>query len=264
MCLIAWRWQPDAAEPLVVLSNRDEFFNRPARALHRWPDVLIWAGQDELAGGTWLGVGEAGRLAAITNYRTTQATNELAQSRGHLVRDFLCASHSAADYAAHVAQNASAYNPFNLWLFDGQRMAGVQGRLGKAEVVALSPGYGSVSNADFHSDWPKQVQLQSQLRAHFESSDAEDDTLLDLLRNTQTAPVHQLPHTGMAPDKELALSAMFVRLPGYGTRTSTLVRYSADEVTMKERSFDAQAQLSACVVEVRVPRAPHAHRAHQT
>ena len=264
MCLIAWRWQPDAAEPLVLLSNRDEFFNRPAHALHRWPDAPIWAGRDELAGGTWLGVGEAGRMAAITNYRTTQATNELAQSRGHLVRDFLCSQRSAADYAAHVAQHASAYNPFNVWLFDGQAMVGVQGRFGDAEVVPLMPGYGSVSNADFNSDWPKQVQLQAQLRAHLESGNADDDTLLDLLRNTQTAAADELPNTGIAPDKELALSAMFVRLPGYGTRTSTLVRYSADEVMMKERSFDAQGQLSACVVEVRVPRAPHVHRVHRT
>lgn len=203
-------------------------------------------------------------MAAITNYRTTQATNELAVSRGQLVRDFLCSKHSATDYATRIAHTVSAYNPFNLWLFDGQTMVGVQGRGGHGEVVPLMPGYGSVSNADFNSDWPKQVLLKARLHEHLAVGDVDDDTLLDLLRNTQSAPIDQLPNTGIALDKERALSAMFVCLPGYGTRASTLVRYGANEVTMKERSFDAQGQLSACVVEVRIPRAAHAHRSYQT
>ena len=263
MCLIAWHWQPGAPEPLVLLSNRDEFFNRPARTLQRWFDAPIWAGRDELAGGTWLGVGVSGRMAAITNYRSMHSSNELAKSRGHMVRDFLLSHLSALDYAAYVAQNASAYNPFNLWLFDGQSMMGVQGRHSQSKVVTLTPGYGSVSNADFNSPWPKQLQLQAQLRTLIESGHAADDTLLDLLRNTQTTQLGDLPQTGVAPEKELALSAMFVRLSDYGTRASTLVRYGLEIVRMKERSFDAQGQLNACVAEARVPRAPHAHQVHR-
>ena len=251
MCLIAWRWQPDAPEPLVLLSNRDEFFDRPAKPLGRWHDVPIWAGQDVLAGGTWLGVGEAGRMAAITNYRTPETANESAKSRGHMVRDFLLSQLSAPEFAAHAVREAASFNPFNLWLFDGANMVGVQGRHGHAQVIPLSPGYGSVSNADFNSPWPKQVQLQAQLKACLVSTDAQDDTLLDLLRNKQTAPATQLPQTGLSLDKELALSAICVRLPGYGTRASTLVRYGREAIGMTERSFDEQGncQLSQVHVE---------------
>ena len=43
---------------------------RPAAPLARWEDGSgILAGRDLEAGGTWLGVAEAGRFALVTNYR---------------------------------------------------------------------------------------------------------------------------------------------------------------------------------------------------
>ena len=264
MCLIAWHWQPEANEPLVLLSNRDEFFDRPAAALAKWSDAPIYAGRDLRAGGTWLGVGQSGRLAAITNYRTSQPPNPTAQSRGQLAQDFLSSSLSARDYATQVQRNPNAYNPFNLLLFDGESFVGIEGRDDQRRLVQIAPGYGSVSNADIHSNWPKQCQLTAALQSQLERSDFTDDDLLDLLLHQEAAADHALPDTGIGLDKERALSAVFVRMSGYGTRASTLVRWSASEIRMKERSFDANAQLNACVAEVRVPVAPPAHRARET
>ena len=45
MCLIAWRWQPTDATPLVLLANRDEFYARPTQALAQWPDSPVIAGR---------------------------------------------------------------------------------------------------------------------------------------------------------------------------------------------------------------------------
>ena len=42
---------------LIVVANRDEFYDRPAKPAHFWedePDIL--AGRDLLQMGTWLGV----------------------------------------------------------------------------------------------------------------------------------------------------------------------------------------------------------------
>ncbi len=36
MCLIAWSWQPASATPLLLLSNRDEFYDRPTLPLLWW------------------------------------------------------------------------------------------------------------------------------------------------------------------------------------------------------------------------------------
>ena len=57
MCVIffAYRVHPDF--PLILLANRDEFYNRPTVKAKNWadfPDIL--AGRDLVGGGTWLGV----------------------------------------------------------------------------------------------------------------------------------------------------------------------------------------------------------------
>ena len=36
MCLIVWNWQPGSETPLLLLSNRDEFYERPCTPLHWW------------------------------------------------------------------------------------------------------------------------------------------------------------------------------------------------------------------------------------
>jgi uncharacterized protein with NRDE domain len=93
MCLIAWNWQPDSPTPLILLSNRDEFHARPVRALHWWDATAdgrrILAGKDLQAGGTWLGVSQHGRLAALTNYRNAEVVRTDTPSRGELVTEFL-------------------------------------------------------------------------------------------------------------------------------------------------------------------------------
>ena len=93
MCLIAWNWQPNSATPLLLLSNRDEFYGRPALPMHWWDSApngtQILAGKDVQAGGTWLGVSRTGRLAALTNYRSATPQRTDTPSRGELVAAFL-------------------------------------------------------------------------------------------------------------------------------------------------------------------------------
>ena len=68
MCLILVAWCAHPAFPLVVAANRDEFYARPTALAARWPaSPKIIGGRDLEAGGTWLGVSEQGRFAAVTN-----------------------------------------------------------------------------------------------------------------------------------------------------------------------------------------------------
>ena len=69
MCLIAWNWQPHSDLQLLLIANRDEYYARPTLPLQAWKDASIFAGKDLQAGGTWLGLGQGGRLAALTNVR---------------------------------------------------------------------------------------------------------------------------------------------------------------------------------------------------
>lgn len=52
MCIAAIAWQLFDEMPLVLLSNRDEFLQRPTTPAHQWIDMPIYAGRDDQSGGT--------------------------------------------------------------------------------------------------------------------------------------------------------------------------------------------------------------------
>ena len=98
MCVLAFAWNAHPRWRLVLAGNRDELHERPAAPLARWrePDHIL-AGRDLLAGGTWLGVSEQGRLAVVTNLRGFGPPAPDMASRGALVRDVLAGDGAHAD-----------------------------------------------------------------------------------------------------------------------------------------------------------------------
>ena len=241
MCLIAWNWQPGSATPLLLMGNRDEFYARPAQALHHWPDAPILAGRDTQAGGTWLGVCHGGRLAALTNYRSARPARQDAPSRGELVTDFLNSPLDAARYLQALQAHAGVYNPFNLLVYDGQTLLGLESR--DANIVALQPGIGGVSNADFNTPWPKLRGLTAGLATYVENDLTDDAPLWPLLQTRAFAKDASLPHTGVPLDLERALSAAFIATPSYGTRACSVVRMGAGGVRFSEQRFGAEGAL---------------------
>jgi uncharacterized protein with NRDE domain len=244
MCLIAWNWQPGSATPLLLLGNRDEFYARPAEPLHHWADAPILAGRDLQAGGTWLGVGRGPRgvrLAALTNYRSAVPARADTPSRGELVADFLCSSLDAKAYLQGLQAQASAYNPFNLLVFDGHTLLGLESR--GARIVTLEPGLGAVSNADFHTPWPKLRQLRTGLEEQLARGATENEQLWPLLQSRTLAADAELPHTGVPLELERILSAVFIATPGYGTRACSVVRVETQRVQFAEQCFGAEGAL---------------------
>ena len=239
MCLIAWNWQPDSQQPLLLIANRDEFYARPTAPLDWWQDAPILAGRDLQAGGTWLGVSRNGRLAALTNHRDPANVRADAPSRGELVSGFLQSEVIAEDYLNELAGRAADYNPFNLLVFDGARLMGLESR--HAKVITLQPGIGAVSNADFLTPWPKLSRLSGDLQKLLAQAHPSDAELLALLHNPTPALDADLPATGIPIELERALSAAFVALPDYGTRASSVVRFEARHISFLEQSFDAHS-----------------------
>ena len=242
MCLIAWNWQPGGELPLLVLANRDEFYARPALALHAWPCGQVLAGQDAHAGGTWLGLGRSGsrhRFAALTNFRGPASGRTDAPTRGALVPDFLKSDCSAEDFINALEAHAVAYNPFNLVLFDGRALLGFESH--SRRTVTLQPGVGAVSNAGFNTPWPKLQRLTQNLHAHAGSLhvSADPESLLDLLGDRTPAADADLPATGVPLGLERALSPVFIQMDDYGTRASSLVWVRGDRAEIIEKTFDA-------------------------
>jgi uncharacterized protein with NRDE domain len=238
MCLIAWNWQPDSPCPLLLISNRDEFYARPAAALHRWADAPVVAGRDLQAGGTWLGASLSGRVAALTNHRDPAMARPDAPSRGELVSAFLQGDMGARDYLAQLGEHAACYNPFNLLVFDGREWLGLQSH--PARMVHFLPGVGAVSNARFHTPWPKLVAVRDGLRDALQRGGASDADLLALLHDRQVAADAELPATGVALALERVLSARFIATPDYGTRACSVLRLEGERFSFLEHSYDAQ------------------------
>ena len=199
------------------------------------------AGRDVQAGGTWLGVSHNGRLAALTNYRSVVPARQNAPSRGGLVTDFLNSSLDAGNYLQALQAHAGTYNPFNVLVYDGQTLLGLESR--EANIVALQPGIGGVSNADFNTPWPKLRELTAGLTTYVENGLADDAPLWPLLQTRAFALDTSLPRTGVPLDLERALSAAFIATPSYGTRACSVVRMGKDGVRFSEQRFGAEGAL---------------------
>jgi len=173
----------------------------------------------------------------LTNHRDPANVRADTPSRGELVSAFLKTDTSASDYLTALADHAAHYNPFNLLVFDGTRLLGLESR--HARVITMQPGIGAVSNADFLTPWPKLAHLSGSLQTLLAQEHPSDARLLALLHNPTLAADADLPVTGIPLEFERALSAAFVALPDYGTRACSVVRFEKDHIQFLEQGFDA-------------------------
>lgn len=124
MCtlLVAVRRSPE--RPLIVAANRDERLDRASAppAARRFGDRRAFAPLDLEAGGTWMGLNDAGLFAGLTNRFVPGPTpGQLApdrRSRGLIVADALAAASRAEAIAAVRAHGGAAHNPFHLVVAD--------------------------------------------------------------------------------------------------------------------------------------------------
>src|SRR5699024_4895365 len=115
MCIITFHLHQHPTYKLILLANRDEFYDRPTAPAYFWEDhPSTLAGRDLKAMGTWMGVTKQGRIAALTNYRNPSEEAVNKQSRGHIVRSFLTSDLSAKAFCQALQNERESYNGFNL------------------------------------------------------------------------------------------------------------------------------------------------------
>jgi uncharacterized protein with NRDE domain len=245
MCLILFAHDAHPTYRLLLAANRDEFHDRPTAPAGWWPDnPEIFGGRDLRDGGTWLGVNRSGRWAAVTNVRDRSATKPLAPSRGHLVSEFLSTTLTPADFAAALLSEIEAYNGFNLLAGDGEGVVWLtnrDGAEGRDAYLRVEPGVYGISNHDLNTPWPKVVRGREELaRLVRAGTTVTRHQLLSLLIDRAHAADHELPDTGVDIEIERALSAPFVAIPGYGTRSSSaLLIGRRGGIHFAERRYDA-------------------------
>ena len=249
MCIVAIAWQLFDELPLVLLSNRDEFLQRPTEPLHQWADKPIYAGRDAQSGGTWLGIHQQqqtglykqnGRWAAVLNFRDgVQASND-ERSRGALVTDFLSSTLSPMDFARQIS--LQEYAGFNLIIGDTMQAVIVNNR-GHAPTP-LYAGLHVFSNGQPEEAWFKMERLRGRLRQEVLPLISEDssttywqEAAFSVMSDTTPAPIEKLPDTGIDIEIEQALSSIYIEttalrgvndkaMPSYGTRTQSILTLS--------------------------------------
>lgn len=251
MCIAAIAWQLFDDLPLVLLSNRDEFFERPTTPLHAWSDKPIVAGRDDKSGGTWLGIhqdktgAQNGRFAAVLNFRDGVQANEFQRSRGDLVSDFLQSELSPMAFARAI--NLTDFAGFNLIIGDSKQAVMVNNR--GYPPTPLHSGLHVISNGQIDDAWFKTERLRGRIRQELlpviaesfsfsemkienSAQNAWQDIAFNILSDATTAPVNQLPDTGIDKTMEAALSSIFIaptvfnfdnKLLNYGTRSQSIL-----------------------------------------
>lgn len=230
MCVIFFAYKVHPEFPLILLANRDEFYNRPTRKAGFWEDYPnILAGRDLVGGGTWLGVTKSGRFAAVTNYRDPSAPTGT-NSRGHLTADFLKSDESAENYLTEIFNKADQFSGFNLLIGEinsaKNEIFYFSNRSNK--ITKLTPGIYGLSNHLLDTAWHK-VKTGKEAFAELLNEDKiSNESFFELLSDKTIAVDESLPDTGIGYEFEKKLSQIFIETPVYGTRCSTVLTFDSN------------------------------------
>jgi len=247
VCLLVLAWAVHPRYRLVVAANRDEYHERPAAPLERWPESPhILAGRDLRAAGTWLGLDAARRFGVVTNFRELQPPRPAAPSRGGLIPQYLGGTAGPRDFFARLEGAAGEYSGFNLLLADGGSLWYGSNRVTPV-ARALPPGVYGLSNELLDTPWPKLVRVKARFRDWLAQADGTAAGLFALLADRTQSPATDggAPAGGLPREWERVLSAPFVLHPAYGTRCSTVLLAEPDgALLLAERRFDSAGESS--------------------
>lgn len=219
MCLIAIAHGASPRFPLVIAANRDEAYQRASQPAQFWDDAPhVLGGRDAVAGGSWLAVSRTGRFAAVTNLRGAVLRS---RSRGMLVRDFVASETDPVCFAEGVVREGETYSAFHLLL-------GSTGELVYATPefhTSLESGVYAITNAPNGEEWPKATIAAAEMQVALTSEGSEE--LLASLMSFMTT-------SRGASELE---SEVFIAGEQYGTRASTIVIATREEILFAERNF---------------------------
>lgn len=155
MCTLLVAIRLYAGLPLVVAANRDERLDRPAAppAPRRFGGRRAFAPLDLEAGGTWMGLNEAGLFVALTNRFVPGPTpghiSRQRRSRGLIVADALAAGGRAEALAATRRHGGRAHNPFHLVVASTEGASLLWGDGDALHEAELEPGLHVLTERSF-------------------------------------------------------------------------------------------------------------------
>ncbi|WP_067724850.1 NRDE family protein [Oceanobacillus damuensis] len=239
MCLINFQLKNHSKYKLVIAANRDEFYARPTKEAGFWEDhPEILAGRDLIGLGTWLGITNSGRFAALTNYRDPAMEGQNYTSRGEIVTNYLKSFESPEDYLQTLSTNRKDYAGFNVLVGDADQLYYYNNIQDK--ISRIQAGTHALSNHFLNTPWPKVIKGRHALKNYLdENKNITINKLFEIVSDAEEAGDEELPHTGVGIELERKLSPLFIRTPDYGTRSSTILLIDKSyNVTFVERTYE--------------------------
>lgn len=238
MCLITFAYHAHPEYKLVLISNRDEFYQRPAAPAHFWKDrPFIIGGRDLEQSGTWLAASKEGKFAAVTNFRDPSLPQRKTSSRGELPVNYLSQNIHAEAYLEQLSKNRQNYAGYNILFGDKEKMYHYNNIYNHSKEI--NKGIHGISNHTLDTPWPK-VNRSKQLLQDYLYSTAKlhPEKLFEILTDAAKPEEDHLPKTGIPFELEKALSPIYITTPDYGTRASTILLIDdKNHMTFIERSY---------------------------
>lgn len=251
MCILFIALKQHPKFPVIICANRDEFHQRPTQNLHVWSKEQILAGKDLQAGGTWLGITKSGHFSALTNFRQPHLIDPAKTSRGDLVIKALAKKNIASKNKViqqHLKDKSHEYNGFNL-LYGNLEQLYCFDSVNKQTHV-LNKGIYSVCNGAITDSWSKMQKGQQALAALLNTPKNEEKLyvkqLFSIMQNSEKAPSHNLPNTGLSEEREALLSSIFITSPNYGTRSTVLITKDIeDKIEINEVTYLPSGEIAS-------------------
>lgn len=223
MCTLAVYVGCAPALPLLVAANRDELLNRPsAEPRQLAADPWVVGGQDLSAGGTWFGVNQAGLVVGLLNRRRAGGPDATLRSRGLLTLSVLQQRSVAEARRRLELEDGGAYNAFNLLVADHRTALVATNRGGGMQITTLEPGVHLLTNLELNDPTCPRIGKSSlRFRALDLAAAADAEGLLPALRTILS------DHSTALDPRAEVIDTLCVHLPGYGTRSSSVVATAA-------------------------------------
>ena len=184
-----------------------------------------------------------GKTLDLTPARTTIAVLVYAPHQAGYFQDRLDVTRMTIESILSNTQE-----PFNLLVFDGTELVYTSN---KSATQILEPGYYGLSNAELGAQWPKCVRGAQGLKQIVQSDFGAAD-LVGLLHDSDVPPDEDLPHRGRPISLERRTASCFIVGDEYGTRASTIIVMSDDNLKFTEQSYLAGG-ISAGLVDYDLP-----------
>ncbi|CAL8115808.1 unnamed protein product [Orchesella dallaii] len=277
---------PDSYKVILAV-NRDEMYGRPTQVAKFWgtqPDIL--GGRDMQKGregGTWLAMSKSGRIGALLNVLQSAeslSTASQRRGRGFLVNDFLLnPSVDAMQYLSKIYNSASEYNPFSLLTVDVLNRDIPQvcfySCSGENKPHELPSGtVHGIGNSFIDVPFQK-VKTGREAFARVVNDNNRVDAkttlinnILEIMKNQQQFHPDPQMYRQAADQPETFLrgiSSRFIKLPGYGTRTHTVIlidfynNVSYEEITLKEPICENDAEWTTSSFDFKINENNNSH-----